>query len=71
MVFRQAVQLTQISGVDGPIVRQYLDGLEVDRREVPRQFEVPTPLTVCVSVRYLSLGPSLDWNGTCTRPVRE
>jgi hypothetical protein len=30
MVFRQAVQPTQISGVDGPIVRQYLDGLEGD-----------------------------------------
>jgi hypothetical protein len=71
MVFRQAVQLTQISGVDGPIVRQYLDGSEVDRSEVPRKFEVPTLLTECVSVRYLSLGSPLDWNTTCTRHVRE
>src|ERR1017187_185994 len=71
MVFRQAVQLTQISGVDGPIVRQYLDGSEVDRSEVPSQFEVPTLLTECVSVRYLSLGSSIDWNRTCTRHVRE
>jgi hypothetical protein len=71
MVFRQAVQLTRISGVDGPILRQYLDGPEVDRSEVPSQFEVPTLLTEWLSVRYLSLGSSLDWNRTCTRHVRE
>lgn len=40
MVFRQAVQLTQISGVDGPIVRQYLDGLEVVTLLIEEKFQV-------------------------------
>jgi hypothetical protein len=39
-----------------------------DRREVPSKFEDPTLLSGWI---YLSVGPSIDWNRTCTRRVRE
>ena len=39
-VLRQAVKLNEIGGVDGPIVRQYLDGLEVVSRPIEVKFKL-------------------------------
>jgi len=48
-VLRQAAKPNEISGVDGPIVRQYLDGLEVapllTEVKFPSQFEDPMLLS--------------------------